>query len=127
MNKPSLSRALPMSKPTGPVIDDISKGAGFWPQLRHVHRSEREDLEILLRDRRRSPEEFYVSDTPSRLDPPRLARDGVIHGPVVTDVVVRSRKTGVARAYTARPGLSTGLFAEWVNQFAEDLDNGLFE
>jgi hypothetical protein len=116
-----------MSKPTGPVIDDISKGAGFWPALRHVHRSEREDLDIALRHRGRSPDEFYVSDTPSRIDPLRFERNGTIYGPVVTDVIVRSRTTGIARAYIARPGRSTGPFVEWVNQFAEDLDNGLFE
>lgn len=162
MNKPSLSRALPMSKPTGPVIDDISKGAGFGLQLRHVPRSDREDIEMVLRRRGRSPDEFYVSDTPSQLDPPRFERDGVIwrylrrlasllalawknvrypfsaaaararldrayFGPIATDVIVRSRKTGTARAYIAQPGRHNGPFAEWVNQFAEDLDNGLFE
>lgn len=128
MNKSSLSRPLPMAKPTGPVIDDIIHGAGFWPSLRHVHRSDREDLEIVLCRRNRSPDEFYVSDTPSRLDPPRFERNGLIQGPVVTEVIVRSRKTGIARAYTAgNSGPTTSPFVDWVNQFAEDLDNGLFE
>jgi hypothetical protein len=117
-----------MSKPTGPVIDDISKGAGFWPALRHVRRSEREDLEIVLRHRGRSPDDFYVSDTPSRIDPPRLERNGMIVGPVISEVIVRSRKTGVARAYsTGNTGSTNNAFAAWVNQFAEDLDSGLFE
>jgi hypothetical protein len=127
MHKPSLSRSLPMSKPTGPETYEISKGAGVWPELRYVHRSEREDLETVLRHHGRSPDEFYVSDTPSRIDPPRFERNGVIPGPVATDVIVRSRKTGTARAYIARPGQSTGPLVEWVKQFAEDLDNGLFE
>jgi hypothetical protein len=127
MNKPSLSRALQAAKPTGPVIDDVSKGAGIWPQLRYVHRSDREDLEIMLRRRDRSPDEFYVSDTPSRLDPPGFDRSGVIR-PVVTEVVVRSRNTGKARAYIAgSAGPTSGPFAGWVQQFAEDVDNGLFD
>jgi hypothetical protein len=128
MNKPSLSRSLPMSKPTGPETYEISKGASVWPELRHVHRSEREDLETVLRSHGRSPDEFYVSDTPSRIDPPRFDGNGVIVGPVTTDVIVRSRTTGKARAYTAgNTGPTASPFVDWVNQFAEDLDNGLFE
>jgi hypothetical protein len=127
MNKPSLSRPLPTAKPTGPETYEVSKGASVWPELRHVHRSHREDLETALRRRGRSPDEFYVSDTPSWLDPPGFEQNGVI-GPVVTEVIVRSRWTGIARAYTARSsGPTTGPFTEWVNQFTEDLDNGLFE
>jgi hypothetical protein len=122
MNKPSPSRALPMAKPTGPETYEVSKGASVWPQLRHVHRSEREDLEIVLHRHGRSPDDFYVSDTPSWIDPPRF--EGV--GPVVTEVIVRSRKTGKARAYMAEPGRS-GPFAAWVEQFEEDLGNGLFQ
>ena len=127
MTKPSLSRALPMGKPTGPETYTVSKGASVWPELRHVHRSHRDDLEIVLRHRGRSPDEFYVSDTPSWLDPPGFERNGVIR-PVVNEVIVRSRKTGNARAYTApASGRSNSPLTEWVNQFAEDLDNGLFE
>ena len=129
MNKASLSRPLPMSKPTGAETYEIVKGAGFWPELLHVHRSEREDLENALRHRGRSPDEFYVSDIPFRLEPPRFIRGGVTSiEPVVTEVTVRSRKTGKARAYDARNvGPTNGPFADWVNQFAADLDNGLFD
>jgi len=127
MNKPSLSRALPLSKPTGPETYEVSKGAGMWPELRHVHRSHREDLETMPRRRGRSPDEIHVSDTPSWLDQPGFDRIGAIR-PVVSEVIVRPRKTGTARAYTARSsGPANGPFTEWVNQFADDLDNGLFE
>jgi hypothetical protein len=116
-----------MAKPTGPETYEVSDGAGFWPELRHVHRSHRQDLETMLRDHGRSPDEFYVSDTPSWLDPPGFDRSFVIR-PAVNEVIVRSRKTGIARAYTAgSSGQMTGSYTEWVNQFAEDLDNGLFE
>src|SRR5580658_5757616 len=98
MNKPSLSRALPMAKPTGPETYEVGKGASVWPKSGHVHRSEREDLEIVLRHRGRSPDEFYVSDTPSWLDSRGFNRSGVIR-PVVSEVIIRSRKTGNARAY----------------------------
>lgn len=126
MNQPSLSRPLPRAKPTGPETYEVSKGASLWPDLRHVHRSHREDLETALRRRNRSPDEFYVSDTPSRLDPPGFGLSFVTR-PVVNEVIVRSRRTGTARAYLASPGQTSGPFTEWVNQFAEDLDNGLFE
>src|SRR5271165_1036062 len=127
MTKLSLSRPLPMAKPTGPETYEVIKGASVWPELRNVHRSHREDLETALRRRGRSPDEFYVSDTPSWLDPPGIGHSGVIR-PVVTEVIVRSRKTGVARAYTARSNASFSRpFTEWVNQFAEDLDGGLFD
>jgi hypothetical protein len=127
MNKPSRSRALPFSKPTGPETYKVNKGANVWPELRHVDRDVREDLEAVLRRRGRSADEFYVSDTPSRLDPPRFGRIGET-SLVVAEMIVRSRKTGIARAYLSRdPGPTTGPFVEWVNQFAEDLDNGLFE
>jgi hypothetical protein len=116
-----------MAKPTGPETYKVGNGANVWPQLRHVDRDEREDLETVLRRRGRSPDEFYVSDTPSWIDPPRFERNGVINGPVVTEVIVRSRRTGKARAYMSRgTGPTTGPFVEWVNQFVEDLDNGLF-
>jgi hypothetical protein len=116
-----------MAKPTGPETYEVSKGASVWPELRHVHRSHREDLGSMLRRRGRSPDEFYISDTPSWLDPPRYGRIGEIT-PDVTEVIVRSRKTGKARAYPARGlGQTTGPYTEWVNQFAQDLDNGLFE
>lgn len=129
MDRPSLSRPLPKSKPTGPETHEVTKGAALWPELRHVHRSEHEDLETMLRRKGRSPDEFYVSDQPLRLDPPRFVRNGVTSvEPVVTDIIVRSRKTGIARAYTARyVGRTTGPFTEWVNQLADDLDNGLFD
>lgn len=118
-----------MMKPTGPETYEIGSGdTSIWPNLRHVHRSHREDLETVLRRRDRSPDEFYISDTPSWIDSPRFERNGVTHGPVATEVVVRSRKTGVARAYIAKStGPTTTPFAGWVEQFAEDLDNGLFE
>ena len=126
MNKPSLSRPLPMAKPTGPETYEVSNGANVW-ELRDVSRSAREDLEGVLRRRGRLADEFYVSDTPSWLDPPRFDRISEIR-PVVTEVIVRSRKTGTARAYTSRGlGPTTGPLAEWVNQFADDLDNGLFD
>ena len=79
------------------------------------------------RHRGRSPDEFYVSGTPSWIDPPGLDRSFVIR-PVVNEVIVRSRGTGIARAYMARnAGQATGSFVEWVNRFVEDLGNGLFE
>ena len=115
-----------MSKPVGPETYEVVKGAGFWPELRYVPRSNREDLEIVLRQRGRASDDFYVSDIPSRLIS-RRESNGMVDGPVETDVTVRSRKTGIARAYTARSGLNTGPYAEWVNEFAQDLDNGLFE
>jgi hypothetical protein len=127
MNKPSLSRALPLSKPAGPETYVVAKGAGVWPELKRVDQGDREDLEVVLRRHGRSPDEFYVSDTPSRIDPPHLGLNGVIRGPVMTDVIVRSRKTGAARAYMASSGINRGPFAEWVNQFEGDLENGLFE
>jgi hypothetical protein len=114
-------------KPSGPVIYEISKGASIWPKLRYVHRSHEEDLQTALSRRGRSPDEFEVSDTPSRIGPPSVERQGVIHGPVVTVVTVRSRKSGVVRNYEARSiGQTDGPFTEWVNLFARDLDDGLF-
>ena len=128
MTKPSQGRALPMAKPTGPETYEVSVGAGFWPELRHVHRSHREDLEAMLRDHGRSPDEFYVSDTPSWIDPPRFEQNGVIHGPSVNEVIVRSRRTGKAYAYDARsPGRMSGPYTKWVKDFEKDLLNGLFE
>jgi hypothetical protein len=88
----------------------------------YVEESEREDFERELRSRNRSLDDFEIVDAPDRLDPPG---DGV--RPVVSEVVIRSRKNGAERTYS-RGGVNVSYdpLVRWVREFITDLNAGVF-
>jgi len=91
--------------------------------LRYVHPSEVKDFHTALRQRGLGLDQFDLSDTPWRLDPP-----GALAGPTIGTVTITSRKSGATRTYkTGGVSISTSPLIPWVTEFLQDVDQGVFD
>lgn len=90
--------------------------------ITHIHQSEQEDFEVMLKLRKLSPDDFELTDTFTHIAAPQ----GVL-GLTLNKVFVKSTRSGIERAYTSG-GLSitNNDFVGWVGDVARDIDAGVF-
>ncbi|WP_445215932.1 hypothetical protein ACKWRH_26565 [Bradyrhizobium sp. Pa8] len=81
----------------------------------HVHPSEAEDFENLVKRAKRSLDDFEISATPEE----PVTREANVISPVSGGITIKSKKTGQSRTYR------TGHMSNWVMQAYGDVEAGV--
>ncbi|MBB4398699.1 hypothetical protein [Bradyrhizobium sp. ERR14] len=84
-------------------------------RIDHVHPTEAEDFENLVKQAKRSLDDFEISATPEQ----PVTREANVISPVSGSITIKSKRTGQARSYR------TGHMSSWVIQAYDDVKAGV--